>query len=586
MIKNAKARGFLFNEVKVDSPQVSAFDLSYENRLSLNFGQLIPILNKEVIPGDYFEVKADMFARFAPLLAPIMHKCDLYAYAFYTPNRLVWDNWKKYISAGDGKRTMKSQSTFESPEHPYFIMDNIKSGSGTTYWYNHTGESTLLDYLNYNFYTNSNSSSGADVMAETALHDTKKYNALPIRTYNLIYDEYFRDENLQDSVIGTNFNGDGNYWLTNLPVADRIKYFELKFKAWEKDYFTSALPTPQRGADIMLPLGSEASIKRDETSSDPDFVNSLNEKINIWQVADGSKNIAQLRKALGGTPLSAGDIAKINLDNFRVDLSTATSATVQSIRNAFRLQEFLEKSARVGGRYVEMLLAYFGVTSSDATIDRPQYIAGARMPIQVQSTTATAETMINDSPNYQGTQSGNLMLSDSLNFNFKCEEHGFITILVCALPRTSYQQGTPRQNLRGHLDNDIDGSNVGSRFDYAWPQFAHLGEQPVYNFELYNGLETDMDVFGYQSRYAEYKYYPDEVHGKFKSNLDYWHMGRKFSNLPQLNNTFISSSTTFKSNAGYRSFAVDDYKQEHMYLDVWFDIKALRPLPEYGTPMF
>lgn len=603
MAIHAKRRGFLFDEVKINKPKFSAFDMSFENKLSSNLGDLVPTLCKEVLPGDTLELRSSSLVRFAPTLAPLLHNIDVMTYTFFVPNRLIWNEWEKFISPGAGSVTMVNQPSFVPPIAPFiFLPEIIRITSGNYSEINIQG--SLADYLGIPDCNLSDRWTG---------NNGVRVSALPFRAYALIWNEYFRDQNLEQDIFDSNTRGFVSTNSGEVAAGSEVEQLmTLRKKSWEKDYFTSALPTPQRGAQVILPLGTEASVF---SVGDNDLP--LDGKFNmeiLGQQIEPSANINYgplgikyspnygiivhddaNREANLTTPylstddgsletsrsLSGGDIARLS-QRLKVDLSSASSATVETLRNAFKLQEFLEKSARSGARYIENILAHFGEVSSDARLDRPELLGTSRNPVVVTPVEQNSDSTSQNSPT--GTLYGKLTSSYKSDFiRYHAEEHGFIMQLQCVIPRTSYQQGLHRMWTRE------------TYLDYAWPEFAHLGEQEVYNRELYNGFrpyftgdgsanavsqEYQDGIFGYQPRYSEYKYNSDEVHGDFKGNLRFWHMSRVFREAPTLSPSFIHSDPRMDV------FAVTSENVHHLYQEIWHDFKMLRALPEYGTPHF
>ena len=578
---NAPRRGNLFETIKITEPKKSAFDMSFENKLTSNMGYLIPTLCKEVLPGDYLELRSSSLVRFAPTLAPVLHNIDVCTYTFFVPNRLIWPNWQKFITPGDGTVTMQNAPTYVPPISPYMTLQSIGDNG-------YVGDGTLTDYLGLPSNIDSESSKNVRI------------SALPFRAYHLIYDEYFRDQNVTEPT----FNPEVDFTDGEIKDSDMISTLTtLKKKCWEKDYFTSALPTAQRGPVVMLPIGTSADlVMKDSTqlAATGEWVNPqnlLNIRLTDFSTGIGPNNFSlygyedQVASAkdlnnqnVTATPkadlgigslrhvhkLEASELSNLITKGFKVDLSSASSATVETLRNAFKLQEFFEKSARSGARYIESILAHFGTKSSDARLQRPELLGTSRNPVNVSDIAQTSQTDGETSPT--GTLYGKLTSSyHNDTIRYSAEEHGFLMQLQCVIPRTAYFQGINRMWTRE------------TYLDYAWPEFAHLGEQEVYNYELYNDSNSTSkpnDIFGYQPRYAEYKYNSDEVHGDFRGNLSYWHLARKFTSQPTLSTEFMECSPS------YDIFAVTDESVHHLYQEIWHDFKMIRCLPEYGTPHF
>lgn len=561
---SAPSRGFLFDQVNVSAPKRSAFDLSFENKMSLNFGYLYPTLVQEVLPSDVFECKSSYLLKFEPTLAPIMHKLDAYVYTFFVPNRLIWSNWESFISPGNGKVKMSDMADFVSPIMPSFnvataarrLHDNMDDGFSLKTNDRYFGVGSLADYLGLGLDFHRSGASGNLDNLDFSI------SQLPFRAYALIWNEYFRDQNFQDPIDIP--LGDGPLDFTD----DREALFSLQKKAWEKDLFTSALPTPQRGGTVLLPITGEANIvsKGDKAYiSTDDKTGALTQE--TAQLRMLGNHGAQLQQISSKSTVTLETLRTSELaQNLKVDLSSAASTSIENLRVAYSLQDFLEKAALAGSRYVESILGHFGVRVEDYRMQRPEFLQGDRIPVQVSDVTQTSET----SSTPQGNQSGLLRSStDAPTFKYEAKEHGFIIQLLCVLPRTSYQQGMPPLFRRGLREGYLD---------FAFPEFAHLGEQEVYTSDLYANKNTVNRLFGYQPRYVDYKYNPDAVHGQFKTTLDFWHMGRIFNNQPLLNSSFIESSPS------HRIFAVTSEDNDVIYCDIWHDLRAIRPLPQFGTP--
>lgn len=518
----------IFNSIMLTKPSSNVFDLSHDVKMSFNMGKLYPIMVNEVVPGDKFNITSNIMLRFAPLIAPVMHKVDCYTHFFFVPNRILWSGWETFITG--------SKSEAETPAFPYFadVDENVKS---------------LTDYL------------GLPV----SVGAIDRVNALPYAAYQCIFNEYYRDQNLEDEI---------NYKLDDGDNSSRFAtdFSLLRTRAWQHDYFTAALPWAQKGDAVTIPIGN---------FTDVGVVMTADDEQTYWRASDGTTTVPAGNYPVGSQNLSTSTSGASNIDNGKyvkydpngtlvaqTSELEAEASTINDLRRAFKLQEWLEKNARGGTRYIESILAHFGVKSSDARLQRPEYIGGSNTPMTISEVLQTSESAT--SP--QGNMAGHgIAVGGSKSMNYYAEEHGFIIGIISVRPKTAYQNGIARQWSKF------------DRLDYYWPTFAHLGEQEIKNREVYYNTSGPQDpdaTFGYTPRYAEYRYTDSRVAGEFRENLDYWHLGRKFDDQPLLNAAFI------KCEPSRRIFAVEAPDGEDtIYSHVYLQIKATRKMPRYATPM-
>jgi hypothetical protein len=498
----------MFNSIKSLRPKRSNFDLSHEVKLSFNMGRLIPVLCDEIIPGDRFQVKSEVMIRLAPLLAPMMHRVDVYMHYFFVPNRIIWNEFEDFITGGP-------EGTLE-PIHPFISATDLQSAGLH-------GNGQLADYL------------GIPPLSAPPSQSIN-YNALPFRAYQEIYNEYYRDQNVQPPV---------NYSKTSGDSVGDANEFRLRNRCWEKDYFTSALPFAQRGAPVSVP----ATVNY----SDPNllFVQGDPASAGRLEYSD-TTNPRQLENNSGQKVLLE------NIEDVGIDIN--------DLRTSNALQKWLEMAARGGSRYIEQIRNFFGVSSSDARLQRPEYLGGGKQNVVISEVLQTSETTT-------GTPLGEMAghgvsVGQSNQFRKSFEEHGIIMGIMSVLPRTAYQNGVERMWSRA------------DKFDYFWPQFAHIGEQEILNQEIYyDGVATtNADTFGYQARYAEYKHKQSRVAGDFRDTLNFYHMGRIFSTTPNLSSAFVSAVPT------HRTFANTNPDDHKLWSHVYHNVRALRPMPYYGTP--
>lgn len=521
----------LFDVVKVKKPKLNSFDLSHEKKLSFNMGDLVPAYIQEILPGDRFRVNTEIMMRLAPMLAPVMSRVNVYMHFFFVPYRLVWNDWDDFITGGENGVT-----------YPTFPMKNYYESNR-----DHFVKGSLADYM------------GIPPAPEGTITCPMHVSQLPFRAYQTIYNEYYRDQNLQAKIeFALGSTDDAN---------EDDALLTMRKRAWEKDYFTSALPWAEKGGEVTIPLGTSAPVVINDSVL-PTLV--ISQDQNFSNVSSGLKRAGLANQSWQQLFDDDNNPVKYDPGNtLEADLSDANEVTINDLRRSFRLQEWLEKNARAGSRYIESLWAHFGVRSSDARLQRPEYLGGGKCPVVMSEVLSTVESDTNP----QGNMSGHgIAVGNTNRFNKSFEEHGIVLGIMSVLPRTMYQQG-----LEKFWTKTVN-------LDYGFPEFAHIGEQEVKLGEVYHDFlganDNDQTLWGYQSRYSEYKFKQSSVHGDFRDNLAFWHMGRIFASAPGLNSSFISSDPT------HRVFAVTDPSVHKLYCQLYHNVNALRPLPVFGIPSF
>lgn len=517
----------IFTKIKIPGIKSSTFDLSHDHKLTLDMGLITPVLCMDICPGDSVRINLQSMLRMAPLISPVMHKIQVKIEAFFCPNRQLWPDWEKFI-------------TGELVVAPPGMNSNSFNLKGT-----------IADYLGFPIGGTNNNG--------------ELWNALPIAAYVKIYDEYYRDENLQPELIQDLISGNNN-WAANFAHDTPF------IRAWGHDYFTSCLPWAQKGDSVSLPLATNATVVARTDYPVPDALlrQSLDGTLSEGNVeGDGAPNLGVMRTGNGDSFLDPNGTLEVDL--------TAEQSTINTLRDQFTLQRFLELNARGGTRITEWIRSQFGEKTDDLRHNRPQFLGSTISNMVISEVLATAET--EGTANIEvGNMAGHgISVSGGSNFSYKAKEHGWIIANISVMPKTAYSQGLPKM------------FNRPTYLDYLIPAFGNLGEQEVLNSEVYVGNElpgTDPEllsgVFGYIPKYSEYKYKDSQVSGDFKygESLDFWNLGRGFDNQPSLNEEFIQCVP------GKRIFAVIDAGVHSIYAHVFCNIKITRKLPKYGIPHF
>lgn len=548
----------IFTKVAASRPKTSNFNLSHETKLSCNFGELIPINLTETLPGDKFNVSTELLIKLAPLKAPVMHRLKAYVHYFYIPHYQLWKDYDKFINVKQNKGDVIPP--YFTPNH--FTLDDSERSH---YMSEYMTVSSLADYL------------GLPVTM-SGLNDSNSktfVSYLPFLAYQHVYNSYYRDQNLEllpsegGSALGSVV--DVEYWKNHASGAissqasdlsddeyhQQVKnLFTLRKRAWAKDYFTSALPSPQAGDDVLIPMSFNGDV-----ITTLDSVPSGSQEGRHYPFLDleeGTRVYGSM--SVDSTP-SIGMKQSVSASN--------TTATINDLRRAIQLQRFKELAERGGTRIPEILQNFFGVHIPDYMVDRPIYLGGQSVRINVGEVVQTSQSTTGEEGSALGSLAGKGSgYANTKGVHFRAPMHGFFMGILSIRPEGTYSQGIERMWTRQSI------------WDYAWPQFANIGEQEILQKEIYcDGSADDDKVFGYTPRYAEYKEGHTQIAGKFRTDLQYWHFGRKFENAPKLNKEFV-----MMDQMNYEPFNVTSDETEHVYVDLWTNIHARRALPYFGTP--
>lgn len=533
----------------------STFNLSFDHKTTLNTGDIVPIMVQEILPGDGFNLETNFIIRMQTPIKPVMDDAFIDIYYFFVPNRLVWDHWKEFM--GENK-----DGAWDEQETEYTIPSISQFGSGMT-----IQKGSVADHM------------GLPINCKIISADI---SVLPFRAYTLIYNEWFRNQNLQ-APLPTYHQNDASVIINTEEQRDDPAYGGKLLKANKfADYFTTALPEPQKGDPVTINIGDEAPV----LTSDKEFEETkTGNPLKMWLTSTGNMpdpgtltlngqsahSRTLINIATGTLPEGTKQVAVPS--NLYADLSSATSVTVNQLRQAIQIQKFLERDARSGTRYIEIIKGHFGVTSPDTRMQRPEYLGGNRFPINMDQVLQTSESTTN-SP--QGNTAAFSLTGARGNAGYTkgFTEHGYIIGLAVIRTQHSYQQGINKMWSRKR------------RFDFYWREFANLGEQEVKVAEIYNDSKSDYSdkTFGYQERYAEYRYNPNIITGEMRStyeqSLDVWHYGDNYTSRPYLSTEWCEET----ANNMDRTLAVQSKTADQFLAEFYFKVEAARPMPIYGVP--
>lgn len=549
----------VFSSVLGNKVGRSVFDLSHVKRFTCDMGQLIPVYFDECVPGDTRKIGMQCVTRFQPLVSPILDSVDLTVHYFFVPTRLLMnkeDDWNTFLTGG-------VNGTDESVSLPPFVFSLFETGGSGDYPFSngkYMGKYSLWDYFGLPLVKNEDGG-----QAYVRIAQKNNINAFCQRSYNLVWNEFYRDQNVCPEVSKDNST--------------------VLYRSWKKDYFTSALPWQQRGVAPALPLSgtipvdiSVGNVLIGSESSPFKFVgkalsdvyeatvqNTLNSKT-LETSSSGIPGYYQIKGTMSGSSLSGS-----------ADLSNAATFDVSTLRQCVQIQRWLELNARGGVRYTEFLRSHFGIAPKDEVLGRPQYIGGTKSSIVISEVLQTSRTE-DDTQSQKGSPLGRLAghgLGASSDYicTYTSKEFGYIIGIASWMPKPSYQQGVNRIFSRK------------TKFDFYFPEFAHLSEQAVTNGEIFaTGTDKDKEIFGYQGAYNEMRYTPSFNCADMRDTFSYWHLGRIFQNAPKLNSGFLTTNSAY--DGGIRKDIFASQNEPGLLVQFANIVKAIRPLPVYGSPGF
>lgn len=558
----------LFNSIPLLKPKRNAFNLSHSVKLTMEMGQLVPFYVQDVLPSDRLRVSATNLIKFAPLIAPILSEVDVYLHFFFVPTRLIWDSWEDFITGSHKGKKLPEDSMPQMPR--WIFLRNFVNQAITNPLEGEPSplqHGSLADYLGFQTFKKGTSFDHVN---------THYYvDQLPFRAYRKIYNDWYRDENLQDDKDEDWFSESGDISVNNSNFQEVSYQMRLENRAWRKDYFTSALPFAQKGDDVLIPggisvdPGSQLFIQGTGGLSLSSGSVPTNQYLNVTARFNDPKSgdlyVDNGNGKIGATYQSVSLLSGSQFNEFAN--SGASEGTIRELRRAMAAQRFLERRAVGGTRYIEQIRAFFGVKSSDARLQRSQFLGGCKNPVVVSQVLQTSETT-QSSP--LGQPAGNAVSAGGKYiFDHTFEEYGYVIGLISVVPKADYIQGIPKMYLR----RDV--------YDFYFPQFAKIGEQPIENQELYfDPTSVDNDkTFGYTPRYAEYRFRNNRVCGDFRDSLKFWTLARDFDRIQNLNSQFITCDPST------RIFAYENSDFHHLWCEIGLNVKSLRPLPKYGEQL-